>query len=144
MKWEDGIKDCADGTDENIFVMSWWMLFLITLATAVTGIALSFCCRFCQESCFQCGLCTSTRSKRARALRALRPAIEMADLHAKCDATVCSQYKESAVFFLPVFELARLLEDPNNWQKECIASVPLEQKGKFAYAKIHQDPVLYR
>ena len=61
LKWEDGIKDCADGTDENIFVMSWWMLFLITLVTAVAGIALSFCCRFGQESCFQCGLCTSTR-----------------------------------------------------------------------------------
>ena len=45
---EDGIKDCADGTDENIFVMSWWMLFLITLSTAVSGIALSFCCRYCQ------------------------------------------------------------------------------------------------
>ena len=45
LKWEDGIKDCADGTDENIFVMSWWMLFLITLVTAVAGIALSFCCR---------------------------------------------------------------------------------------------------
>ena len=43
-----------------------------------------------------------------------------------------------------VFELARLLEDPNNWQKECIASVSLEQKGMHAYAKIHQDPVLYR
>ena len=90
---EDGIKDCADGTDENIFVMSWWMLFLITLSTAVTGIALSFCCRYCQESCFQCGLCTSTRSKRARAMRAFRPVIEMADLHADCDTTACSQYK---------------------------------------------------
>ena len=52
--------------------------------------------------------------------------------------------KDSAVFFLGVFELARLLEDPNNWQKECIASVSLEQKGMHAYAKIHQDPVLYR
>ena len=48
------------------------------------------------------------------------------------------------MFFLPVFELARLLEDVNTWRKECIADAPVEAKGKFAYAKIHQDPVLYR
>ena len=46
--------------------------------------------------------------------------------------------QESSVFFLPVFELARLLEDVNTWRKECIADAPVEAKGKFAYAKIHQ------
>ena len=76
--------------------MSWWMLFLITLSTAVSGIALSFCCRYCQESCFQCGLCSSSRSKRRlRLLRAIRPDVELTDLHANCDATACSQYKVS-------------------------------------------------
>ena len=145
IKWQNGLKDCADGSDEDIYVIRWWWLFLITLLLAVAGISMSFGCRFAQNNCFQCGLCSSARSKRLQQMR--RDAEKPAGLNdnACCDESPTDgEYKECAVFYLPVFELARILEDGHNWRKQILVSQRTELKGKYAYGKIHQDPVLYR
>ncbi|XP_059084151.1 uncharacterized protein LOC131881331 [Tigriopus californicus] len=127
---QDGYVHCMDGSDENLGPLKWWIFLVITLVFGLSGMVLSFLYRILKDKkhIFDCGFCRSSRSGQSQN---------------EFEMMVDSAFTEPPDEGILPFDLIQILDNPNQWSDDHTV-LPREKEAIRIYARVHQNPKLYK